>query len=101
MEVSESLSGLINQLIQQGYVLDLNRHSACKDCDIHHFQVDIVYRFEGLTDSGESWILYALSSSSSDVKDILINIYGVYANTETSSIEHQLDLPAQAPVYLL
>jgi len=41
----------------------------------------IFYRFEGMTDSADTRILYAISSHNYQLKGLLVNVYGVYALT--------------------
>ena len=91
----ETVSGAINDLIKRGYTTDFYIE-ATKDYIVGRksdlalsekdFVIDEIHRFEGETDPGDSMIIYAISSNKHDVKGVLLNAYGVYADTDTSTI---------------
>ncbi|MBZ0247210.1 MAG: phosphoribosylpyrophosphate synthetase [Cyclobacteriaceae bacterium] len=95
----ETLSEVLNDLSLRGYTLDFSLHSE-KDCLIcrkttrhlssDEFDVDEYYRFEKATDSRDEVILYALSSSKYNVKGVVVNTLGIYANGSTSKIVEKL-----------
>jgi hypothetical protein len=81
---STSLEALID-LKDRGYTSDFSIESTCVYCpglDIRlspgEFNIDEHYRFEGLTSPDESSVVYAISSTSG-LKGVLIDAYGVYA----------------------
>ncbi|PKR81102.1 phosphoribosylpyrophosphate synthetase [Brumimicrobium salinarum] len=96
----ETVSGAINDLIKRGYTTDFYIE-ATKDCIVcrkselalsaDEFKIDEVHRFEGETDPGDSMIVYAISSNTHDVKGVLMNAYGVYADGTTSAIVAHLE----------
>lgn len=91
MESPDTLSQVINQLRQQGYTDDLNRHDANPLwLDPYAYAIDNVYRFEGPTNPDDQSILYALSSVKYRVKGVLINGYGLSADAITAVIEAKL-----------
>ncbi|WP_107039216.1 phosphoribosylpyrophosphate synthetase [Brumimicrobium mesophilum] len=91
----ETVSEATNDLIKRGYTTDFYIE-ATKDCIVcrksdlalseKDFVIDEVHRFEGETDPGDSMIVYAISSNKHNVKGVLVNAYGVYADGDTSKI---------------
>ncbi len=91
----ETVSEAINDLIKRGYTTDFYIE-ATKDCIVcrksdlalseDEFVIDEIHRFEGETDPGDSMIVYAISSSKHEMKGVLVNAYGVYADATTSKI---------------
>ncbi|RQP09877.1 MAG: phosphoribosylpyrophosphate synthetase [Chryseobacterium sp.] len=55
-----------------------------------HFRIDHVYRFEGITDPGDSMILYAVSSTDNKTKGTVLNAYGVDSDPRVSKLMAQL-----------
>lgn len=55
------------------------------------FEIDSFYRFEGETDPGDQMIVYAISSKNNNLKGIVVNAYGIYADNSTSKIIKKLD----------
>lgn len=87
MKTYESLSVAINALKEEGYVHDFNLHPEWIECPPlklrlapEEFHVDEVHRFEGMTNPDDSSILFAISSSSG-AKGLLVDAYGVYAES--------------------
>ena len=93
MESPMTLSETMSQLSQQGYITDLNNLLSVIYTEPGAFAIDAIYRFEGPTDPGDELILYALSSDRHTLKGILVNAYGVYADSVTADLEQQLHLP--------
>lgn len=91
----DTVSEAVNDLIKRGYTTDFYVE-ATKDCIVcrksdlalsaDDFVIDEVHRFEGENDPGDSMIVYAISSTKHDVKGVLTNAYGVYADGVTSAI---------------
>ncbi|WP_208295692.1 phosphoribosylpyrophosphate synthetase [Fibrivirga algicola] len=91
MESPDTLSQVINQLRQQGYTEDLNRHEDNPLwLDPEAYKVDEIFRFEGPTNPDDESILYALSSTKYGTKGVLINGYGLSADALTAVIEARL-----------
>jgi hypothetical protein len=99
MRSFETLSEALNDLTLRGYTLDFALHTE-KDCLIcrkttrqlssDDFEIDEFYRFEGDTDPGDEMVVYALSSSKYNVKGVVVNAFGVYADETTSKIVEKL-----------
>ncbi|WP_020604570.1 hypothetical protein [Spirosoma spitsbergense] len=90
MESVETLSWLIMELGQRGYGADLNCPRSVIWTEPGAFQIDAVYRFEGPTDPADASILYAISSNKFHIKGVLINAYGVYADTPAADLAQTL-----------
>lgn len=96
----ETVSEAINDLIKRGYDTDFYIEATkdcivCKKSDLElssdEFGIDEIHRFEGQNDPGDSMIVYAISSKKHDVKGVLMNAYGVYADANTSAIISKLE----------
>lgn len=102
--LSETLSALRNE----GYTLDFNiQEDVVMDhADIQlspdEFEIDRVYRFEGMTNPDDQSVLYAISSKKTGVKGVLVNGYGISTvgttdafiarlSTHTSLAEHSYE----------
>ena len=87
MVTYDSLSLAIRALQTKGYTHDFNLHPEWIECPPlklrlapEEFHVDEVHRFEGMTNPDDSSVLFAISSTSG-VKGLLVDAYGVYAET--------------------
>lgn len=92
-EYYDTLSQAIEGLKGQGYTEDLNLKSNCVECRAlgyemlaTDFEVDRVFRFEGDSDPGDASILYAISSDRYQLKGLLVDAYGAYADPLTSEM---------------
>ena len=92
-----TLSETINGLIKLGYSHDFNIDEECLVCNQHNitlspedFQIDKVYRFEGISDPEDESILYAISSAKFDIKGTLVNGYGISYDENTSKLVAKL-----------
>lgn len=100
MKYYETVSEAINDLYRKGYTTDFSLLSE-QDCIYCHnnshslkaneFEIDEVHRFEGNTDPGDEMILYAISSKKENIKGVLLNAYGIYADTNNSKIVEKLN----------
>jgi hypothetical protein len=95
----ETVSEATNSLMARGYTIDFNIKNnedciTCKKNSIslspEEFEIDEVYRFEGMTDPGDEMIVFALSGKTVPVKGILVNAYGIYADDQSSKIVRYL-----------
>jgi len=93
MAVYSSMLEAIEGLRKRGYTEDFNLKWNGLDCsngqcDILHdeFEIDEFHRFEENTDPSEQSIIYAVSSKKYNVKGILINAYGIYAEPVTNEL---------------
>ena len=85
----DTLSETMQALKNKGYTTDFNLGKDCLVCtyegkEIHvypkEFEIEDTFRFEGETNPADSSILYAISSDKYDLKGVLVNAYGVYAD---------------------
>lgn len=87
MKTFDTLSQAMTALNQKGYVHDFNLHPEWIECAPlkkkfapEQFHVDEVHRFEGMTNPDDSSVLFAISSSDG-VKGLLVDAYGMYADS--------------------
>lgn len=100
MESSDTPSTAMQQLRGRGYTEDFNLHPDFLYCAAYglrlvpeQFKVDAFFRFEGPFDPAGQAILYAISAPGLDLRGVLVNAYGVYADPLTAAMEAQLRLP--------
>ncbi|NEN25448.1 phosphoribosylpyrophosphate synthetase [Cryomorpha ignava] len=96
----DTSSQAINDLVKRGYTANLSL-SAEKDCLICHsptmelspddFEIDEVYRFDGMTNPSDESIVYGISSKKHEIKGVIVNSYGVYADRAKSQIVKKLN----------
>jgi hypothetical protein len=55
-------------------------------------EVDSFYRYEGNSDPGDEMIVYTISSTKKEAKGIVVNAYGLYADSTSSAIVKKLYL---------
>lgn len=99
MESYDTLTQGLQQLRRQGYTADFNLRPDCLYCaalDLKlppgEFAVAKVFRFEGDSDPADQAILYAIAAIGRDVRGVLVNAYGVYADPLTAAMEAKLNL---------
>jgi hypothetical protein len=99
MESSDTLTEELLQLRRQGYTADFNLRPDCLYCATYdlqlrpeQFHVDSLFRFEGPSDPADQSILYAISANGLDLRGVLVNGYGVYADPLTAAMEAKLQL---------
>lgn len=92
-----TLSETINELVKLGYNHDFNIKGDCLVChqtDIvlspDDFEIDKVYRFEGVSNPDDSSILYAISSAKYGIKGTLVNGYGISSDDDASRLIEKL-----------
>lgn len=88
-----TLSETISGLILLGYSHDFNIQDECLVCHQSNatlspedFQIDKIYRFEGISDPDDQSILYAISSLKFNIKGVLVNGYGISSDEKTSKL---------------
>lgn len=93
----DTLSEAISGLQKQGYTEDLNLTSNCIECKAldykiyaDQFEIDQMYRFEGDSNPDDSSILFAISAPDFNLKGILVDAYGVYADPLTTEMIQKL-----------
>ncbi len=98
MKNYETLSEAINDLVKLGYTINFNLKNDCIECEennltIHpdDFEIDEVFRFDGMTDPGDDTILFAISSVKHTVKGLLVNAYGMYSDNFSAELAAKLN----------
>lgn len=94
----DSLLEAIEDLKKRGYTEDFNLKPYCLACSRlklelrpEQFTIDETYRFEGMSNPDDSSVIYAVSSNP-DLKGILADAYGVYAESLTPEMTQKLRL---------
>lgn len=83
------LAATINALKAKGYVEDFNLKKNFPEGDsalqsfTEEFVIDQIFRFV-MTDSGDQSILYAIHSTKTGQKGILVNGFGIYSESITN-----------------
>lgn len=80
----ETLSQAMQRLQKEGYNSELAPEELEK-ADPVTWRIDEVCRFEGMSSTGDNSILYAISKTDGSRKALVVNAYGVYANSAVSS----------------
>src|SRR6195952_4347112 len=98
MKNYETLVDATNDLYKRGYTANLSLEGDTIDDkaqDIHmgpdDFEIDEFYRFEGPSNPSDMSIVYGVSSPKYNLKGVLINAYGTYADTSSSAIAAKLN----------
>jgi hypothetical protein len=97
MTTYNNLVDATNDLMKRGYTANLSLEGDTIDDkaqNIHmkadDFVIDEFYRFEGPSNPSDMSIVYAVTSDKYNLKGVLINAFGTYANTSSSAIEAKL-----------
>ncbi len=87
------LADTMRTLREQGYIVDFNRLQK-KEENIAQWGddlvIDKVYRFDEMTDPGDQSVLYAIHSTKTGVKGILVNGFGLYTDPDTNDFLKKL-----------
>lgn len=101
MKSFDTLSEAIFSLKNQGYTNDFNLHPEWIECPPlkvrlapEEFHVDQVHRFEGMTSPDDSSILFAISSTSG-LKGLLVDAYGLYADSVSPIMVQKLTIDSR------
>ena len=97
MKNFETLVDATNDLTKRGYLANLSLEGDTiddKSQDIHmtadDFEIDEFYRFEGQSNPDDMAIVYGITSAKYNLKGILVNAYGTYADDSSSAIAAKL-----------
>ena len=91
----DTVSEAINDLARRGYstnfsILPEKERLVCKQTSVElspeEFEINEIYRFEGITDPGDEMIVYAVSSAKYGIKGVFVNAFGMYSDDNTSKI---------------
>ncbi|MCJ8211527.1 phosphoribosylpyrophosphate synthetase [Mucilaginibacter sp. RS28] len=95
----ETLVDATNDLLKRGYTANLSFEDNADNIEdksqnikltADDFEVDEFYRFEGASNPSDMSIVYAISSMKYNLKGVLVDAYGTYANNSSSAIEAKL-----------
>ena len=99
MEEMTTLTEVVTQLRNMGYVEDFNLQQNSLICRNGHYNVfhnefviDKVYRFEGDSDPADEATVYAISAPKYDIKGILVNGAGIYTDALTDEMLDSLKI---------
>ena len=99
MYIYDTLTAAVSDLEKRGYEYDFTLSAdfiECKSIDIklmpEEFEIDEFYRFEGMTDPDDSAVIYAISSPVGNLKGVLIDAYGVYAENVSPELLDKLKM---------
>ena len=99
MKQYQSLFQAIKGLRKEGYTLEFNiieERIACYEKNTllspDDFEIDIIYRFETVSEPNDRCILYAISSMKHDLKGILVNGLGLPVDGETDDVVSRLHM---------
>jgi hypothetical protein len=87
-----------NDLMKRGYTENLSLEGDTvddKDKNIHmtadDIEIDEFYRFEGASNPDDMSIVYAVTSKKYNLKGVLVNAFGTYADNSSSAILAKLN----------
>lgn len=95
----ETVSEAVNQLQVRGYNSNLSVlaekdglvcHNTAMQLSPAEFEIDEIYRFEGITDPGDEMIVFAVSSKKHDIKGVVVDAFGVYSDGIQSGMIEKL-----------
>ncbi|HEY2350075.1 MAG TPA: phosphoribosylpyrophosphate synthetase [Puia sp.] len=93
-----TVTDTLNTLKEEGYTIDFNLKPDCLECNSLDFKlypddfvIDKFYRFEGASNPDDSSIIYAISSKDG-LKGTLMDAYGVYADSLTTTMIDKLKI---------
>ncbi|GAB2573532.1 phosphoribosylpyrophosphate synthetase [Spirosoma areae] len=96
MQSYDTLTEALTALRQQGFTQDYNLKPDCLHCQPDNielkpadFDIVDVYRFEGMTDPGDSAVLYAIEAKNGN-KGVLVDAYGAYSETISHEMAEKL-----------
>jgi len=99
MNSYDTLTEALNDLKKRGYTYDFNLKNSVLECAaldrlLHPaaFEVDEVYRFEGMTDPDDEAVLYAIRTSDG-LHGTLVSAYGAYTDELTEEMAAKLHMP--------
>src|ERR1700761_7879974 len=97
MQTYNNLVEATNDLMKRGYTENLSLDGdvvADKEKKIQmtadDFEIDEFYRFEGASNPSDMSIVYAIHSDKFNIKGVLIDAFGTYAENSASAIEAKL-----------
>lgn len=93
MKFYDTLSEAVSDLTKRGYTFNFNLKYDCIGCIENNinlypneFEIDEIYRFQEMSDVGDESILYAISSGKYNLKGLLVNAFGIYADMASADM---------------
>ena len=97
MKTYNNLVDASNDLMKRGYTENLTLDGETVDDKTRNvkmkaedFEIDEFYRFEGESNPSDMSIIYAVTSAKYNLKGILVNAFGTYADDSTSAVKAKL-----------
>ena len=98
MESYDTLTEALEAVRKQGFTLDYNLKNDCLKCqqtaiELRPADFDIVdvYRFEGMTDPGDSTVLYTIEAKDGQ-RGTLVDAYGPYSDAVSPEMAAKLTM---------
>jgi hypothetical protein len=95
----DTVSNALNTLKARGYTKDFNIAfdklicNKTNEClNPHEFEITEVYRFEGESDPSDEAVVYAIESKEGNMKGVLVNAYGPYADSMSDEMVKKLSI---------
>jgi len=97
----DTVTEAMADLKENGYTIDFSilTGNECLVCKLtatalspDDFIIDQFYRFEGDSDPGDQMIVDAISSKKNNLKGVVVNAYGIYADNASSAIVKKLTM---------
>lgn len=99
MTTYDTSSEAINALVKKGYDHNFNLKDEVLYCHTNdttlqpdEFQIDEVHRFEGETNPDDEVVVYAISSPITNIKGVLVNAFGLYAESVSAQLVEKLKI---------
>jgi hypothetical protein len=95
----DTVSVALNSLKERGFTRDFNiafDKIICKETNEclnpHEFEITEVYRFEGESNPSDEAVVYAVESQDGNIKGVLVNAYGLYADPISDDMIKKLSI---------
>jgi hypothetical protein len=95
----DTVSVALNSLKKRGFTRDFNiafDKIICKETNEclnpHEFEITEVYRFEGESNPSDEAVVYAVESQDGNIKGVLVNAYGLYADPMSDDMIKKLSI---------
>ena len=99
MKIYTTLSEAVDDLTKLGYTFNFNIKRDCIQCiensinlQPDEFEIDEIHRFQEMSDVGDENILYAISSGKYNLKGLMVNAFGIYADTISAELITKLKM---------
>lgn len=99
MKIYETVSEAVINLNQAGYSFNFNLENDCVACapekiylKASELEIDEVQRFERETDRADEAIVSAISAFNGGIKVVLVNSYGIHANSTSADLVAKLSV---------